>query len=206
MHGVYFALKQLLNEQPPNATKTAFGPNENCDPPAATMSIHHVRPIEMLTNCLGGSVRGYAEGPSVVTAQRIQDEMEDAIFERFTRHFQAGVLSAVDVISEWVRVHALTSADLRPHALAQLHELTCDPPRALAQAYFEQFGLGQYVHSQRPFPWLLACTGLVSRKQRGAFVRFLDDTGWPQGFLRYHNVGLLCGVYNRAVHARRARG
>ncbi len=210
VQGVYFALKQLLNEQPPNVRKLAFGPDENRDAPVATLAIHHVAPIEMLTNCPGGSVRAYEETPTGAIATRDANPDEDAVHADFTQHFQRGVLSAAPVLSEWVSTHAFTAQELRPHALGMLRELVCDPPGSLAQAYFalhhnEQFGLGRYVWKQRRFPYGLAALGLVSRAQRSALVRFLDATGWPQGFLRYHGLGLLCRVYNRAVEARRAR-
>lgn len=210
VHGVYFALKQLLNEQPSNVDKVAFGPDENRDAPVKTLSIHHVAPLEMLTNCPGGSVRAYEDTPAGAVATRDANPGEDAVHAGFTQHFQQCVLSAAPVLSEWVRTHAFTAQELRPHALGMLRELICDPPRPLVQAYFalhhnEQFGLGRYVGKQQRFPYGLAVLGLVSRARRSAFVRFLDATGWPQGFLRYHGLGPLCRVYNRAVETRRAR-
>ncbi|MEP0845636.1 MAG: HAD family hydrolase [Phycisphaerae bacterium] len=208
IEGAYFALKKLLNEQPPNVQKHVFGPDENRGDPDAALTIHHVPPLEMLMNCAGGSVRGYAQGPDGVVAVRQADPGEDAVFAKYTRHFQRGVLDAADAISSHVQAHALTAQELRPHAIGLLHEIVCRPPRELARAYFslrhdERFGAGRRLEPRRPFPYGLAVGGLFSRRRRGELVRALDETGWPQGFLCHHGLRPLCLIYNRALRWRR---
>lgn len=206
--GAYFALKKLLNEQPPNVQKHVFGPDENRGDPDAALTIHHVPPLEMLTNGPGGSVRGYTQGPEGVVAVREADAGEDAVFAACTRHFQRGALDAAGAISARVQAHALTAQELRPHAVRLLHELVCCPPRELARAYFslrhdERFGAGRRLEPRRPFPYGLAIGGLFSRRRRGELVRMLDETGWPQGFLCWHGLRPLCRIYNRAMRRRR---
>lgn len=210
IHAAYFGLQRFLNPQPTNATKTAFGPNENSDGDAETLLLlRHVSPVEMLTNSDTGSVTGYAERDGVVIALTKNEPAEDAVHARCIRHFQDGVASVAQPFGEWVRRHAVCAAELRPHCMAMLADLIHAAPRPLAGAYFalthnETFGLGKYVEKRTRFPWRLALGGMVRPRKLKELARFLNDTGWPQGFLRECGLGLLCGPYNRVI-GRRAR-
>src|SRR5262249_41459356 len=154
VYGNYLGLQSLLNAQPPNARKRAFGPDENRDESLRTVSIRYVAPIEMLTNSDTGSVTGYVESAAGVVAAKEHDPGEDRIHHDFIRHFQQGVLSAIDEISDWVQVHAISADELRGPCLRMLTELITRPPRVLADAFFalqhnETFGLGAYTNKRR---------------------------------------------------------
>jgi hypothetical protein len=205
--GCYLGLLNLLNEQPPNVEKLCYGPDESRDPPHVAESIRFVSPLEMLANTGAGSVHGYADQDGRVVAIRDAAAHENHVHTCYTQHFQQGVLAAVGMISDWVRTYAISAAEMRPLCLRLLARFARDPPRILARAFFdlshnETFGVGRYVQRRRWFPYGLAALGLFSRRWRGELVRRLEQTGWPQGFLKLHRLDRLCARYNRAVDKR----
>lgn len=208
--GTYLGLFRFLNPQPDNAIKRAFGPDENVEGARAAEIIQFVAPLEMLANSPNGSVLRYRESDGVVTTERERDPAENAVYENYTRRFQAGVLAAAPIFADWVRCHAITADELRPPARELLAELQQNPPAILARAYFslshnETFGVGGYVSKRTHFPIGLAASGMLSRRRASEFVRFLENTGWPQGFLNYYRLRPLCRLYNGYSSARARR-
>jgi tetratricopeptide (TPR) repeat protein/FMN phosphatase YigB (HAD superfamily) len=204
--GFYLALHRFLNPQPENTRKRAFGPNANLATNEPIHLLEFVSPIEMLCNSNSGSVLRYSGTHSAVVAERDHNPTEDAVFEQSTRFFQAGVLATGPIFADFIRCHALGSAELRPFALELLGSLVESPPTALAQAYFglnhnETFGLGRFENKQRHLAQADKARSLQAAGDRDAFHRFLTETTWPQGFLR------LCGLghhFNLKVTPERA--
>ncbi len=201
-HAVYFGLQPLLNEQPPNVTKVAFGPDANRDDPAIAALLRFVAPLEMVCNTGGGSVRIYARGADGAVAAVTQDHPdESAVHERYTRFVQAGALAAAPVVAAWCGRHAVWSDELRPACLERLRELVNTPPRALAKAFFslahdEMFGEGGVVRKFGRLPRLQAWRARTAEHWPD-FVKLIQATNWPQGFLTLNRQPRLLARYNR---------
>ncbi len=209
--GCYFGLLKLLNEQPPNVSKHAFGPDANRDDPRTARLLDFVTPLEMLASPPTGSTVGYAEQGDQVVALRDENPAEKAVYQQYVSHFHAGVESAGPIVLDWYRTYAVTTAEMRPHVIELLRELVCTPPRAIARTYFrlvhnETFGVGRYVGRRDRFPWLHAAAGLVSRRWRQRCVQRLEQSTWPQGLLKCYGLDPLCHRYNRAKDKQLAAG
>lgn len=186
-HGHYLALNRFLNVQPSNARKTAFGPDLNLSSDGATL-LDFVAPVEMLCNSPNGSVIGYEATGEGILVHRHVDAAENEIHESCTRHFQAGVLSAVPFWADFLRTHAYSADEIRPVAMEIWSSIIQQPPAFLAQAYFrlnhnETFGVGGFA-DKRQLPLtsdlLLA---LVSPRHRARVRQFLKEIGWLPGLL-----------------------
>lgn len=193
VHGWYFGLLPFLNVQPPNAVKAAYGPGLLGDQPGILRLLEFVSPLEMLSNSESGSALRYERRDGTVVAQREKNPHEEAIFGKYTRHFQAGVLENVPRVAEVVRHRAMTPMEMRPLALELLSHIVHDPPRLVAEAYFslnhnETFGVGAFDDKQRHRAKIQAARGLYEAGAVEDFEKELRATTWPQGFAR------LCGI------------
>lgn len=209
--GCYFGLLELLNEQPPNVTKHAFGPDANRDDPRAARLLDFVTPLEMLASPPAGSTVGYRPAGGRIVAVREENPAETAVYRRYVSHFHAGVESAGPVVLDWYRTCAVTTSEMRPHVIELLRELVCTPPRAIVRTYFrlvhnETFGVGRYVGRQHRLPWLDLVGGLVSRRWRQRCVQRIEQSTWPQGLLKLYYLDPLCHRYNRARDRQLAAG
>lgn len=192
IHGFYLGLLKFLNPQPPNAFKTAFGPDANRDEPAIADIIRFVVPFEMVSNSGNGSVREYVRNPqgeSVPAA--LIDPGESRVYEQFTKYFQAGAIAAAPEVARWMRRHAVTPQEMRPFCLQLMKSLAFDPPRVLTEAFFalthnETFGGGTFVKKGANLPRAKLIAARFSRRAWEDFVKYCEDTTWPHGFLRYY--------------------
>ena len=193
IHGWYFGLLPFLNAQPPNTVKAAFGPGRRGDKPEILRLLEFVSPLEMLCNSESGSALRYERRDGCVVAQREINPHEEEIFRRYSRHFQAGVLSRAGRAAEIVRQRAMTPAELRPLALELLARIVHDPPKIAAEAYFnlnhnETFGVGAFDDKQRHRARVQFARSLYEAGAVEEFEKELRDTTWPQGFAQ------LCGI------------
>lgn len=200
VHGFYLGMLPLLNAQPANVTKTAFGPGRPRDSEEIKRLLDFVSPLEMLCNSEFGTTLRYERRDGAVIAQRERDAREDHVFTSFTRHFQAGVLDAVGAFARSVRTRAISSEELRPLAIESLSLIAHQPPRAVAEAYFnlnhnETFGAGVFDDKQRHQANVAAVRKLYETGELDAFEQHLVATTWPQGFAR------LCDVKYPFFHA-----
>ena len=208
--GWYLGLVRFLNDQPPNATKHAIGPDARTDPELVMQVIYNCSPLEMLANTDTGSVRRYEHGPDgAIAATRVHDEGEDEVWRRSTRYFQQGVLAAAPVVAEWARTLAVDPVEMKPMVLDLLRTIKASPPRVLAEAYFslkhnETFGVGGFVHKRPELAAPLVRKGEESGGSDPDFVRAVESSDWPQGLLRLLGHEELCRQYN-AFREDRAR-
>lgn len=205
IHGVYLGLQPLLNEQPANTTKIAFGPDPRHDDEATAALLRFVAPLEMICNSGCGSVRGYARSADgMMRVIRCDLPDENAVHARYVRHLQAGIVAAAPVVAQWCRRHAVWSGELRPGCLDRLRGLIHDPPRVVARAFFtlahdELFGEGGVIRKHGRLPIGLA--GRARRSDAGwrEFVRVVEWTNWPQGYLKLNRRPGLLRRYNREI-------
>ncbi|NPC57189.1 hypothetical protein [Caenimonas soli] len=189
-HGIYLALDRVLNRQPANATKVAFGPDLNTGASNELgRLLRCVAPIEMLCNSPSGSVTGYHRDPltGAVNATRLRDPHEDMVYQRFTGNLQRRVLEVLDQ-SLAANPHARVAADeLLPHAMAAWSRLIYEPEKSFASAFFslrhnESFGVGRFVDKQRRLPMLWPLKLLLSKGYSKSFVSALNELSWPHGY------------------------
>lgn len=191
--GYYLALRSFLNEQPPNTSKFAFGPDERIE---SNMDFFETfEPLELLCNSSEGSVSGYRqEGDSIVPIREI-NQRENAVIDQFTRHFQEGVIAAAKIQQPLLQCHSVHSAELRDTALKVWKKLATRPPKQLLEAYYaapqhDLFGFGGFFdRGQAPSLGMLA-QALFRRKQRELVVQYVKRTQWTAA-LRLLKVGVL---------------
>lgn len=199
--GYYFNLFDFINEQPENIVKKGFINSYNNN---NLHSLRFVAPFEMLCNSPNGSVIDYLSDKKGVTAEKIIDQKENSIHEKYISYFQEGVLSAIPSISQYIKVHSLTSKDLSPYTIFQLDELMTRPPRMITKAFFslshnENFGVGSFINKQVRFPVKLAIKAFLGQKNKKRFKEYIENTSWPQGFLTFYRLTLLNDYYNNHV-------
>lgn len=201
--GCYLGLSQLLNAQPVNAAKSAFGPDHRRDPPEiARRMLQFVAPMEMLANAPEGSVVGYERRDGMVIARRLRDEREDAVYESFTRRFQEHVLDQAREWSAWIGDDAVSAAEFRVAALATWNDIIRNPNLGLAKAYFslshnETFGVGRFVEKSDRLDRLWPLRLLFSKAYRKQFRHRLSLLGWTEGYARVRGDTLLLKVTSR---------
>ena len=183
LFGHYLGLARVLNEQPVNCRKHAFGPNLNQHPEASHL-LDAVAPLEMLSNSPNGSVEGYRLLPSgKIEAQRLIDEEENTVFHSYVSHFQQGVLFAAQAWADYLDNHAVSSAELRPQALAIWNALVTRTPGEMLEAYTslshnEVFGVGQFVEqSTVPSMGVLLRSPFI-RRDRHSLIQYIRQSQW----------------------------
>ncbi|VAX37575.1 FIG00857420: hypothetical protein [hydrothermal vent metagenome] len=200
--GWYLGLVGFLNDQPPNTTKHAIGPDARLDPELLMQIIYNVSPLEMIANTDSGSVKRYqrAHDGSIV-ATRVHDEAEDSVWQRYTQYFQRGALAAAPLVARWARTFAVEPTEMKPMVIDLLRTIKATPPRVLAEAYFalnhnEIFGVGGFLEKRADLPAELLRKGEESRGSDPEFVAAIESSDWPQGLLCLLGHEELCRQYN----------
>lgn len=211
VHAFYLSLLNMLNEQPSNCTKAAIGPDARHDSDHDRLITRWVAPFEMLCNSPNGSVRDYVRLPdNTMGAATLETPGETEVHEAYTRHFQAGAIASAGVIADWVRRHAVTSAEMRPLVFELMRQMATNPPPIIAEAFFklshnETFGKGEFHEKHREVPH-----GLIRRSRRSSeawaqLVEFVEETSWPQGFLALHGCDRERARYTREAEEAAGR-
>jgi FMN phosphatase YigB (HAD superfamily) len=217
--GFYLGIDHFINRQPANARKHGYIADLN----QATIPQAHlfqcVSPLEMLCNSGGGSVTGYTrhvggEGDSGYTAVTAVNPSEQRAFNEAVAFFQQGVVESVPSLAEAIRLHGLTSDDLRGIATGCWDELIRQPPAPITQAYFrlahnESFGRGGFEDKSAVIPLRVWFGALVSIRGAKLLIRRLEQTGWPEGYLARRKLlwlwSALQGARRLAQRIRRLR-
>jgi hypothetical protein len=147
--GHYLGLARYFNPQPANVSKLALGPDRNRS--AADYDLlHAVDVIELISNSPNGSTQRYLrDEQGTVRAERGVSAAEEAVFESFTRHFQAGVIWAAGELGTRGALEGRSFDSIRSEALEAWRGLLNQPHEALVRAYFslkhnEVFGMGRH--------------------------------------------------------------
>jgi predicted HAD superfamily hydrolase len=198
--GYYIGLNKFLNDQPSNTSKTAFGPDLNSSESEHCADLFAaVAPLEMLCNSSFGSVIGYNVGKGRACAERIVDDAENNVVDRYVTHFQRGVVESAERLSEIIRVHAISSVELRPMGIQIWESIIRKPNSAVVHAYFqlnhnEQFGVGGFSDKSGPISLWRWCKALLLPSGLRNLIRALEGTGWPEGYLHRRNILFLWSV------------
>lgn len=209
-HGVYFGMQRTLNQQPPNASKRAFGPDMHTDEPTVACLLDEVAPIEMITNALGGSVIGYHMVGDIrdkhVQAIRKSNPREDAAFSAATQYLQAGVIDATADVVDWFQLRGTTTRECRPLAIDLLRRVLYHPPQALARAFFslahnETFGAGGYHDLSIKLPRRLRRRWRTDNASWRELRQILARSRWAHGLLALEGMNDAADRLTREIHA-----
>lgn len=145
IHGVYLALKTYLNQQPKNASKSAYLSDDNS---AEHFDLGDVAALEFILNAAGGSCIGYEHNG---TPRREIFNGEETVINHKVAAIQAGIIAGANSLGQYIRRHGLIAEDLIPLAR---HLVTCfinSPPTCIADAFLalehnETFGTGYADH------------------------------------------------------------
>lgn len=191
LYGVYFGLFEYLNEQPENGIKVGWLFNHSDGDIAWTIS--EVAPFEMLFNSCGGSVRGYRRKGQCVIAECKIIEQEDKVISQYIEPIQRTVLAMVPKFLDYVRLHGLTSQDLKVYAQKVCDDIIFNPPRLIAEAFYqlehnEEFGTGksdaQYIAANA----LEKLSSLEGNDLHFELDRLLKFCRWPEAFAQLPDV------------------
>lgn len=204
--GFYLGLNHLLNPQPKNLSKEAFGPRfaPNAAPGVRKM-LNFVAPIEMLTNSAGGSVRSYQRQGDRVVPVCSTEERESRVFEQFTGAFQDAVVRVAERWAPQLSADAVGPGELRQAAIQAWERIIQQPDLQMARAYLslshnETFGLGQFVDKSQRLGWFWPLRLLLSKRHRRDFGVQLGMIGWTEAYAAVNRSPLLLWVARRYFH------
>lgn len=217
--GYYLALRAFINPQPANAAKHAFGPDERTDDVASFFE--SFEPLELLCNSPYGSVSGYRETKDgkIAPIREINDA-ENVPINRFTRHFQDGVIFAAKIYRPLLMDHAVTSGEMRAMAIHLWQRLASRPPEELLKAYYaapqhDAFGFGGFFDRGQPPSLVTLLRAPLHRASRNSTIQYIRRTQWMPAISglnvgRLHRLTLtsmfwLAHRYKRLVLLRRFR-
>lgn len=217
--GYYLALRAFINPQPANAVKHAFGPDERTEDVASFFE--SFEPLELLCNSPLGSVSGYreTEDGNIVPVREVNDT-ENIPINRFTRHFQDGVIFAAKIYRPLLMDHAVTSGEMRAMALHVWQRLASLPPEELLKAYYaapqhDAFGFGGFFDRGQPPSLATLLRAPFHRTSRHITIQYIRRTQWMPAISGlnigpFHRLTLtsmfwLAHRYKRLVLLRRSR-
>lgn len=156
LDGYYLGLQSFLNPQPANTVKRAYGPDLNRDAKQAGL-FRRLPLIEMLCTPAQGGVIDYERATDgAVRARRTDDEQHDSmIWRNSVAPFQAGVMQALPLWVEALRLHAVDSGEMRSEALVCWRGIIEQAPSVIlraraALAHDERFGHGRHAPPKAP--------------------------------------------------------
>lgn len=197
--GAYLGLQKFLNNQPNNTKKFGYIADHNHEKEIHPL-LRHVRPFEMLCNVTGGSACGYKKTHLGEIEPIYQyDGDEDIIHTNWIAHFQAGVTAGIEQSCRLIKQHGISMKELQNISKKLAEQLLLNPPIEICQAYFllnhnETFGVGKFIKPENNFRLSNILLGYILQKKRRNFLASLEQSGWPQGLLRYRYGGVLSHV------------
>jgi hypothetical protein len=214
LHGIYLGLRRLINPQPCNVSKSAYGPDENRSPEFFNL-FENFAALELLCSSAKGSVAGFRRIDGKVIPQRQIVESENAAFEDFTKHFQEGVLLAARHWQPYLERYVVTGAELRDPALHIWETLRRAPGRDLAELFMQTpqhdvFGFGDlFQRNQVPSVSTILLAPIFKLRRR-RLIEFVRRVQWSaaidhvQGVGRFHR-GMLVLTFRLANLVKRTR-
>lgn len=214
LHGMYLGLRRLINLQPNNVSKSAYGPDENHSPEFCNL-FENFAALELLCSSPKGSVVGFKRIDGKMIPQRHIVDAENTAFEDFTKHFQEGVLLAARHWQRYLERYVVTGGELRDVALHIWETLRRTPGRDLAELFMrvpqqDVFGFGDiFKRNQLPSVSTILLAPIVKSRRR-RLIEFIRRVQWSaaidhvQGVGRFHR-SLLVLTFRLANLVKRAR-
>lgn len=195
IHGMYLGLRKVINAQPPNVSKCAYGPDELIDADTGKY-FEAFAVLEMLCTSNKGSVEKYAKENGKVTAYRNVSDEENSAHEQFASHFQNGVSLAAEIWAPYLERYVVTSTELRAVALHVWAKLSVNPDADLAKIFIDTpqhdvFGFGE-IFKKNQVPSLATIFLSPFRKTSLREVMdFIRRVQWTSGIKHLQGIGLV---------------
>ncbi len=193
-HGMYLGLRRVINTQPSNVSKAAYGLDENCCSEFSALFTNFAV-MELLCNSPFGSVVGYyTSGDGQTIPQHHVDQQENAGYGEFVAPFQEGVLLAAQHWQSYIERYVVSSNELHAMALQVWDTLRRAPVEGLVDVYLRTpqhdiFGYGEiFKRSQYPsISTILLSPILTSRRRQ--LVEFIRRVQWSEAIENAKDIG-----------------
>lgn len=214
-HGMYLGLRQIINSQPSNVSKAAYGPDENvsCEPSSLFTNFSA---MELLCSSPCGSVIGYHTSKDGRTIpERHADKQENAAFGEFVTPFQEGILLAARRWQSYLERYVVSSKELHPIAVHVWDRLRRAPPQGLADVYLRTpqhdiFGYGE-IFSRNKYPSVKTILlSPILKSRRRELIEFIRRVQWTEAIASAKDIdsfhrGLLLLAFQVANLIKMAR-
>lgn len=194
-HGMYLGLCRVINAQPSNASKAAYGPDENTSSTPNALFTNFAA-MELLCNSPHGSVVGYTLENGRTKAKRHVDHKENTAFDEFVGPFQDGVLLAAQQWQSYLERYVVSSNELHKMALHVWDKLRREPDGGMVEVFLRTpqqdiFGYGEiFKRGQYPsLSTILLSPILTSRRQQ--LVEFIRRVQWSEAIDKATDIGPL---------------
>ncbi len=185
IEGFYLGLRKVINPQPSNVAKFAYGPNELIDTDSHQF-FEAFSVMEMLCTSGLGSVESYSRVNDRVIPNRKISRDENKAFEQFTVHFQDGVALAAEIWAPYLASHSVTAAELKVPSMLLWEMLVKDPHKDLATTFMESsqhdgFGFGDVFQRDSVPSLKTILLSLFSKQNRILVLNFVRRLQWTSG-------------------------
>lgn len=213
-HGMYLGLRRVINQQPPNVSKVAYGSDENKAGRLDAL-FENFAAMEMLCNSTRGSVVGYNQEAGKTTPQHHVDKEENSTYHDFVGPFQDGVLLAAKHWQSYIERYAVSSNELHTMTLHIWNTLRRAPDEGLVNAYLQTpqhdiFGYGE-IFKKNQYPSLSTVfLAPISPSRRHQLIEYVRRIQWPEAIENAKDIGpfhrrILLLTFRVAHLAKRAR-
>ncbi|GGY29292.1 hypothetical protein GCM10011289_35400 [Paludibacterium paludis] len=200
--GMYLGLRRVINTQPSNVVKAAYGPDENkSNEPSALFA--NFAAMELLCNSPHGSVIGYSNiKDSCTIPQRQVNQEENEAYDEFVGVFQDGVLLAAQHWESYLKRYVVSSNELQVMALHVWTSLRKTPPDGLVNIFLhtpqhDVFGYGE-IFKRNEYPSLVdILLSIILPNKRKKLIEFIRRVQWSEaiesakGISPLHRTALL---------------
>jgi hypothetical protein len=188
--GHYLGLFGFLNAQRSNVRKSGWLFDE---PAGYHLDVGDVAPLEMICNGPGGSVLRYSVDGTSTIPRRIKFAGEEEVINGPVAKLQAGLLAAVPPIMDYIRLHGLMAADIRPLGAVLASALSKRPPSAVADMFRrlhhnETFGTGTVEEMSSGADLLTALSTQIGSVLHAEAARAIRCQRWPEAAFRTSEV------------------
>lgn len=192
-HGMYLGLRRVINAQPANVHKAAYGPDENTSTEPSALFTNFAA-MELLCNSPYGTVVGYRVEDWRMIPQRHIDPEESAAYTEFLGPFQEGVLLAAQHWRSYLERYVVSSSELRTIALHIWDTLRRAPDEGLVDVYLRTpqhdiFCYGEiFKRSQYPSLSTIFLTPILASR-RHQLIEFIRRVQWSEAIENATDIG-----------------
>ena len=195
IHGMYLGLRRVINAQPANVFKSAYGPDENTSSEFSKL-FNNFAAMELLCNSKFGSVVGYAFKDGRVVPRRKLYPEENTTYDEFVGPFQAGVLLAAHHWQSYLERYVVSSSELHKAALHIWDTLRRVPVEGLVNSYLrtpqqDLFGYGEiFKRSEYPSLSTILLSPILSPRRR-MLIEFIRRVQWSEAIQHAKDISPL---------------
>jgi len=200
-HGMYLGLRRVINAQPSNTSKAAYGPDENTSN-ESTALFTNFAVMELLCSSPHGSVVGYTLEDGRTTPLRHVDQEENVTYGEFVVPFQEGVLLAACHWQSYLERYVVSSNELRAIALNVWDRLHRAPGEELVDVYLHTpqhdiFGYGGiFKRSQYPSLSTIFLSPILATRRR-QLIEYIRRVQWSEAIANAKDIG---PFHRRVLH------